>query len=770
MPWAGAGARPHVLGRYHVLDEIGRNVVGPLYLARLEGPKGFQRWAAIRRVDKRHLAEASYAQRFYERVRAGAKLLHPNVTALFDVGEEDGAPWVAMEYLHGERLEDAIGRLELADTPASWEIAARVIADAAEGLHAVHSLRDKEGAPLGLLHGDLAPHSLALTFDGKTKIKGAFEPRVHGVLDPRKVPYAAPEQLFDGVVDARADVFALGVLLWELLAGKRLFARETDDETRAMIEAGVVPPLGDLVEDVPRELDALVRRALMRDPGSRFSSARELSRELEGLLVARGVVARDDDVGRYMRTLFADRYADQEAALQAAADVTEVFRKSQQIHAFSPRSLPDVSPRDAEVEETELMARPSEDDDHTTAERPVARPAMGRPPPKPVSGYTDEILADSGPTIPRNQKLPLNDTDEVPTITAAQPPVVLPVPADRISSSEELTLTAARPEPPVKVTQTGGVSTSRLIMPSSLESDADVTESAIFVAPRIPAPTPPENAMSSRPPPVPPPRALLPSFPDRPLLPSTPATGVGAYGRSQPPPPMHASAPPPAYFMPPPAFTPPASRGPHLAMSTASLRAVLFPQERSKRIAMVSIVGFAGGAVLFLAFFIAWRISTSTAQQPAPPPTASAMAPVATAAAPATATSTATVMTTPAPAETQKPKTVPPIPTLDLSQPAHPRMHHHVTVAATHAPPVVHENAAPSAGKTGFLTVMCRPDACDHIVDGGHDLGGSPLFRQELPAGKHMLTLRVDSSHAQKVVPVDVVEGQTVTIHPEFGP
>ncbi len=393
---------------------------------------------------------------------------------------------------------------------------------------------------------------------------------------------------------------------------------------------------------------------------------------------------------------------------------------------------------------------------------------MGRPPPKPVSGYTDEILADSGPTIPRNQKPPLNDTDEVPTITAAQPPLVLPVPADRVSSSEELTLTAARPEPPVKVTQTGGVSTSRLIMPSSLESDPDVTESAIFVAPRIPAPTPPEmNAMNAGPPPAPPPRGLLPSFPDRPLLPSTPPTGVGAYGRSQPPPPMHSSAPPPPYFMQPPAFATPPSRGPHLAMSTASLRAVLFPQERSKRIAMVSIVGFAGGAVLFLAFFIAWRLSTSTAQQP-PPPLPSAIPPVATA--PATPPSTATIAATPAPTETQKPKTVPPIPTLDLSQPAHPRTHHHVAVAATHAPPVAHETAAPSAGKTGFLTVMCRPDACDHIVDGGHDLGGSPLFRQELPAGKHMLTLRVDSSHAQKVVSVDVVEGQTVTIHPEFGP
>ena len=329
--------RPRLLGRYHVLDQMGRNAVGPLYLARLEGPKGFQRWAAIRRVDRRHLGEDGYVQRFYERVREGAKLLHPNVTALFDVGEDEDAPWVAMEYLHGERIEEAIARLELADTPASWEIAARIIADAADGLHAVHNLRDREGNPLGLLHGDLAPHTLFVTYEGKTKLKGAFEPRVHGMLDPRKVPYAAPEQLFGGEVDARADVFALGVLLWELLAGRRLFARRTDDETRAMIEAGFVPPLAEIVDELPADLDGLVRRALMRDPAERFESARDLSRELESLLVAQGVVARDDDVGRYMRTLFADRYKEQEAKLHAAAEVTEVFRRSQQ--SLSARAL-----------------------------------------------------------------------------------------------------------------------------------------------------------------------------------------------------------------------------------------------------------------------------------------------------------------------------------------------------------------------------------------------------------------------------------------------
>ncbi len=741
VAWVGAARRPRLLGRYHVLDELGRNAVGPLYIARLEGPKGFQRWAAIRIVDKRHLTEAGYVQRFYERVREGAKLLHPNVAALFDADEDDGSPWVAMEYLHGERLEEMIERLEFADTPASWEIAARIISDAAEGLHALHNLRDKEGKPLGLLHGDLAPHSLVVTYEGKTKIKGAFEPRAHGVLDPRKVPYAAPEQLFDGIVDARADVFALGVLLWELLAGRRLFGRATDAETRAMIEAGVIPPLAQFVAEVPVEVDELVRRSLTRSPAQRFASARELSRELESLLVSKGVVARDDDVGRYMRTLFADRFKEQESRLQAVSDVTEVFRRSKQPAGVrSVAAIPDLSVKDDEAEETELMQRPllapaPSDDDHTTAERRVAKPPLSL-------GYTDEITADSGPTNPRER--PLHDTDEIPTVTAPHPTLK--------SRGEEVTLTGPQPTPLVPTDR----STSRLVMPTSMRSEHDDTESAIFVAPRtLPlggfAPTPPDGRT-----PTPPPRPMMPSFPERPLLPSTPPTGVAPW--------------PPAPPVPPP-FTPPnafggvkqmTSRGPHNAMSTTSLRAVLFPQDRTKRIAVVSILGSIGGAVLFLVFFLVWRMVDHSTVTQSPTTASTARTPVA--------------RSTPPPPPSAAPSvTVAPIPTFDLQPTTTTTTTTTITrprrnATGSRSQPVLTTQpvVTPASGKTGFLTVMCKAVSCDHIIDAGRDLGNSPLYRQELSAGKHVLTLRVDKSQAQKTVTVDVPDGENVTIRPDL--
>ncbi|HEX4512877.1 MAG TPA: protein kinase [Polyangiaceae bacterium] len=810
LAWVGGtDKRPRLLGRYHVLDEIGRNAVGPLYLARLEGPKGFQRWAAIRRVDKRHLEENGYVAAFYDRVRSGAKLLHPNVCALFDVGDEDGVPWVAMEYLHGECVETAIERLEFADTPASWEIAARMIADAAEGVQAVNDLAYSHLG--GMRHGDLAAHSLVVTYDGKTKIKGAFEPRAHGVLDPRKIAYAAPEQLFEGAADARADVFALGVLLWELLAGKRLFARATEDETRAMIEAGNVPPLVDIAEDVPRELDALVRRALARSPSQRFGSTRELSRELESLLVSKGVVARDDDVGRYMRTLFADRYSSQEARLQAASDITEVWRRSQHSLPASPQgpasralaAIPDVSVRDEEdddAEATELMPSPlsSDDEDRTTAERPAAKMAKMT---KEISGYTDEIPADSGPTNPRAAApiAAFNDTDEVPTMTAPQVPISMPPktkpsaskppkPTPPPLSQKPIGTTLPLPTQPMPRrpafgrsapsdddTQTapkdpGGSGPSRLIMPSSLSGDGEVTESAIFVAPRIAVPTPPDTETNFVPPP---PRPMMPSFPDRPLLPSTPQAGVNHMNPWPPPPPSPpvypSSRPPPGYaaFTPPPAFQQHAvSRGPHQALSTQSLRAVLFPSDRAKRIVMVSIVGLVGGAILFFVFFVVWHSIDHGAAATGPTASATSMQSTSIAAPPTTTTTVAT-----APLRTSAPPpatTIPQIPTLDLT----PRRRGGNTRPQSPPPPATTHEAPPSttavasSGKTGFLTVMCKPDACDHVVDGSRDLGGSPLYRQELTAGKHVLTLRVDTTHAQKIVSVEVPEGDNLTIKP----
>jgi hypothetical protein len=191
-------------------------------------------------------------------------------------------------------------------------------------------------------------------------------------------------------------------------------------------------------------------------------------------------------------------------------------------------------------------------------------------------------------------------------------------------------------------------------------------------------------------------------------------------------------------------------------MSTTSLRAVFFPQDRSRRIAVVSIVGCVGGAILFLVFFAIWRVASSPAvQTPSVSPPPEVTKPLALTAPPSTNTQ--------AIASTSASALGPTIPTLDLQQPSAQATHHH----GTRQPSTVATATAVTSSKTGYLTVMCKPNACDHVIDGARDLGGSPIFKQEVTVGRHMLTLHVDSTHSQKTVPVDVREGETATIHPD---
>ncbi len=764
---AGSRARvrePRLLGRYHVLDELGRNAVGPIYLARLEGPQGFQRWAAIRCMDRSHLADDAYVDGFFERAREGAKLLHPNVAALFDVGKEDGVPWLAMEYLHGERVQEIIERLQLADTPAAWDIAARIIAGAAEGLHALHGLRAPDGSPLGLLHGDLAPHSVVVTYEGKAKIKGAFEPRAHGVLDPRKIPYAAPEQLWGESVDARADVFALGVLLWELVTGRSLFARDTDDQTRAMIEAGMVPPLAEMVSEVPTELDRIIRKALARRVEQRFATARELSRELESLLVQHGIMVQVDDVGRYMRTLFADCYAEREEDLQAASDVTEVFRRS-----GSLRALPNLAPRpeeDEEEEEETRVAPPSfavqreEEEDRTTAERPavMAPSAPVLPPGAPTlrdlpPEHTDTVtLAAPGPGLVMAPTpvlgVPAPPTPMLGLPAPPAPMLGLPLPP---RSDEIPTLTAQRPvsasdEVP---TLTGhGQSGPLFFTPLSRERDQTVTESAIFVAPRPHVTyTPPDAQPAARMP-----RSSFPSAPDS--FPPVPSPfGAGPYSGYPPMSPDQAGG-----------FPQPAST------SQATGR------RRKSSVLGMAVLGVGGGVLLFFVLMVVAQHRKSAAPEAASA-SASAGAPAATEIAPPAETTAAPLPTT---ASTASPDTAsatasvappPPtahatirtIPKLDLT---HPRVVHHTVKPKPRPKP----KPAPVAtsGKTGLLTIICRPHPCDQVLDGSHDLGSTPIVLRSVPVGKHRLKVRVSSLHVEKTVVVTVSEGKTTITQPQM--
>ncbi len=343
------GGGTYFLGRYRIVDEIGVGGMASVHLARADGPGGFQKWVAIKRIH-RHLAEdETFIRMFLDEARIAARISHPNVAQVFDLGKHKDTYWIAMEYLHGEPLREVVRAVEEGGAPLMTpQLATKIIADSAEGLHAAHELRDKNGKLLNLVHRDVTPHNLFLTYDGAVKVVDFGIAKVTGRLSNTragtlkgKLAYMSPEQVRGAQVDRRTDIFALGVVLWELTTGRRLFRMESDLETLERVQACVVPPPSTVVENYPVELEAIVMRALAKDLNRRFATARELSRALQQYLMKSGSFMGSDEIGSYVKHVLSERFEKREAHLQWAAEVTQTISLEQL--DGGPRELEEVS-------------------------------------------------------------------------------------------------------------------------------------------------------------------------------------------------------------------------------------------------------------------------------------------------------------------------------------------------------------------------------------------------------------------------------------------
>jgi serine/threonine-protein kinase len=291
---------PQRIGRYRLVRRIGRGGSGDVYLARLEAPAGVHRLAAVKVLfhtgnDPRH-HEALLAE-----ARLGALLCHPNVAQVLDAGVDSGLSWFAMEFVAGLSFYEL---LEVGARPIPPWIAARIVADACAAVHALHEATDEQGQPLNVVHRDVTPHNLLVSWDGNVKLvdlgvaHSALRASVTrtGVVKG-KLGYMSPEQASGAPVDRRCDVFALGVQLWEALAGRRLFKQQNDSETLASIVRGDIPSLRDKA-GVPAALADIVAAALMVDRTVRIASALEMQRALETALGVAGVVVGASEVAR----------------------------------------------------------------------------------------------------------------------------------------------------------------------------------------------------------------------------------------------------------------------------------------------------------------------------------------------------------------------------------------------------------------------------------------------------------------------------------------
>ena len=312
---APARSAPERIGRYQLCFELASGGMASVYLARAEGAPGFQKLVALKRIHPHLAHEKEYVEMFLDEARIAARITHANVCSVFDFGETDGEYFIAMEYLVGEPLSRVHRRVVAnADQRSSPLLAARmarVIAQACEGLHAAHELRDADGESLHVVHRDVSAENLFVTYDGATQVVdfgiAHARQRVHHTEAGQvkgTFPYMAPEQMTAAVVDRRVDVWALGAVLWELLTLRRLFLRDTDVNTMYAVLSGEIRPPSDYRSEIPAELDEIVLKALQRSPDERWQNAREMGQALRRFLANQEELVGPAEIAEWMEELF----------------------------------------------------------------------------------------------------------------------------------------------------------------------------------------------------------------------------------------------------------------------------------------------------------------------------------------------------------------------------------------------------------------------------------------------------------------------------------
>lgn len=279
--------------RYELVGELASGGMATVYLARMRRPMGFSRLVAVKCMHPQYAKDPAFASMFVDEARLTAGLRHPNIVPTLDIVADDGHLLLVMEYVEGATVGGLLEANQRAKGHIPASIAAAVVHDLCLGLHAAHEARDDDGSPLAIIHRDVSPQNVMVGTDGHARVLdfgvAKAKNQVQHSLDNEikgKIPYMPPEQLCGETLDRRVDVYAAGVVLWEMLVGKRLF--EGPSETviaRKVLDDVVVPPSA-RIEGISSELDAIVMKALAREARDRFASALEMAEALEKVELA----------------------------------------------------------------------------------------------------------------------------------------------------------------------------------------------------------------------------------------------------------------------------------------------------------------------------------------------------------------------------------------------------------------------------------------------------------------------------------------------------
>jgi serine/threonine-protein kinase len=448
-------------GKYQLLQGLGKGGMAEVFLARASGPLGFERLLVIKCILPHLSEDDEFREMFVHEAKLSAALAHGNIVQIYEFGEVDDQLFLAMEYVPGTDLRALLKQHTLEQTRMPPEAVIRVVIEVLQGLGYAHARKDLAGNPLGIVHRDVSPSNILLSPHGEVKLCdfGISKMAAHHTSTGRlkgKFAYMSPEQAAGDPVDARSDLFALGIVLWESLTGKRLFKGDSDVNTLGLVRSAEIPEMPDVGVPRQEQLHRILRRALARRPGARFPSAESFASELRSYLT----LARCRDPVAVLAELVRARARRLvlEGETSGVVDVgstivtppPEPDRARSRPQPIRPAALPVAAPRPGVVGVPE--AQPGVGP--TKAPVPTAHDSG---PLLPALGSLDGLVFAEGPTTPDRIPEPVVDVAERggsarPAVEADEGPrrssVILWIAAGTFLALVVIVLLATRSSPP----------------------------------------------------------------------------------------------------------------------------------------------------------------------------------------------------------------------------------------------------------------------------------------------------------------------------------
>jgi len=333
-------------GKYTLIRKLATGGMAELFLAIQKSVAGFEKLLVIKRILPSMNQDRAFIEMLLHEARIAATLSHPNIVQIFDVGQADGQYFIAMEHVHGEDLRSIVRQMKKKGvTEFPLEHALAIVLGMCAGISYAHEKRDLDGTHLAIVHRDISPQNIVVTFTGDVKIVDfgiaksdarSGEQTKSGKLKG-KVPYMSPEQARGETIDARSDVFAMGTMLFELTTGKRLFKGQSEYETLKLICDRDYPRPTQVHSSYPPGLEEIVMRALAKSPDDRYQSAREMQADLESFVRRHQIAVSSLALNQFMQSLFEEKLAMQKEALLQGKHLADIIELQ---HAHSN---PDVS-------------------------------------------------------------------------------------------------------------------------------------------------------------------------------------------------------------------------------------------------------------------------------------------------------------------------------------------------------------------------------------------------------------------------------------------